>query len=161
MPDEASSLLKIVSGGQTGVDRGGLKAAIDSNLPHGGWCPKGRRAEDGVIPAEFELRETKTDRYEERTELNVIDSDGTLLFYRDEIVGGTRLTQRMARRHRRPLLELNLSDPLDQKAVIDWLRREQINVLNIAGPRERNSPGATEQVRDFLASVFQLFLEAN
>ena len=113
MPDEASSLLKIVSGGQTGVDRGGLKAAIDSNLPHGGWCPKGRRAEDGVIPAEFELRETKTDRYEERTELNVIDSDGTLLFYRDEIVGGTRLTQRMARKHRRPLLELNLSDPLD------------------------------------------------
>jgi len=73
-------ITKLISGGQTGADRGGLDAAIHCDLPHGGWCPKGRKAEDGVIPAEYHLTEMLTDKYLPRTQANVIDSDATVIF---------------------------------------------------------------------------------
>src|SRR5688572_12994856 len=91
-----SSVQRIVSGGQTGVDRGALDAAIALGIEHGGWCPRGRLAEDGQIPRRYQLTETKTSKYRERTERNVLDSDGTLILFRALLSGGTELTRRLA-----------------------------------------------------------------
>ena len=98
------SLTKIVSGAQTGVDRAALDAAIFLNIPHGGWCPRGRRAEDGAIPAVYQLKETTERNYAVRTEKNVVDSDGTLILFLKQISGGTELTEKLTKKHRRPLL---------------------------------------------------------
>ena len=93
--------VKIISGGQTGVDRAALDVAVELEIPHGGWCPKGRLAEDGRIPDSYKLRETTSREYAVRTEQNVLDSDGTLILYRESISGGTELTLRLAEKHRR------------------------------------------------------------
>lgn len=97
--DERSARIvnKIVSGGQTGVDRAGLDVAIQLGIDHGGWCPKGRRAEDGRIPGCYQLAEADSDEYAFRTERNVVDSDGTLILFFATLRGGTELTYRLAR----------------------------------------------------------------
>jgi hypothetical protein len=95
-------LSKIVSGGQTGVDRGALDAAIAAGLDHGGWCPTGRKAEDGTIPEKYQLSETSSSSYAGRTALNVRDSGGTLVLSKGLIRGGTRLTIELASRYDRP-----------------------------------------------------------
>ena len=100
--------MKIISGGQTGVDRGALDAAMELGIPHGGWCPRGRTAEDGRIPDRYQLRETDSPDYSFRTEQNVLDSDATLILYRGRIAGGTELTLRLARQHGRPHLVVDL-----------------------------------------------------
>ena len=99
--------LTIVSGGQTGVDRGALLGAQEAGLACGGWCPRGRRAEDGPISARFPLRETDTTDYAERTHRNVRDSDGTLLLQFGELRGGSALTSEAAGERGKPLLVLD------------------------------------------------------
>jgi hypothetical protein len=106
-------LRKIISGGQTGVDRGALDAAIELGLEHGGWCPMGRIAEDGFIPTRYALRQTDTEKYAERTERNLLEADGTLILYRRELSGGTDLTRYLCQRHGRPLLLIDLADRWD------------------------------------------------
>ena len=101
-------LKKIVSGGQTGVDRTALDVAIQLGLEHGGWCPRGRMAEDGRIPECYQLTECAEPDYRLRTEQNVIDSDGTLILFHEPLTGGTRLTRRFARKHIKPYLPLPL-----------------------------------------------------
>ena len=101
-PGRADRPAKIISGGQTGVDRGALDAAIALGVPHGGWCPHGRLAEDGIIPARYQLRQTDSPEYHVRTEKNVQDSDATLILYRGEMKGGTKLTWQLAERHAKP-----------------------------------------------------------
>src|SRR5512134_3746342 len=101
---------RVVSGGQTGVDRAALDAALALGLPCGGWCPRGRRAEDGAIPLHYPLRETPTARYPQRTEWNVRDSDGTLILTRGRPRGGTAYTISVARRLGRPLLVVDLAE---------------------------------------------------
>ncbi|MFO0904452.1 MAG: putative molybdenum carrier protein [Pirellulales bacterium] len=145
-------ITRIVSGGQTGVDRGALDAAADLGLAHGGWCPRGRRAEDGVIPSRYELQETESARYDVRTLRNVLDSDGTLVFCCTEPQGGTALTVRLARQHARPLCVVDLDQPLDFVALDAWAARNAIRVLNVAGPRESNQPGIARAARDALAA---------
>jgi hypothetical protein len=149
-------LERIVSGGQTGVDRGALDAALAAGLPLGGWCPRGRRAEDGVIPARYPLRESESHRYAQRTEWNVRDSDGTLILTRAGISGGTALTARLAKRYGRPLLVVTLSEDSRVDPVLEWLRSEAIRVLNVAGPRESAQPGIQRQAAAFLQRVFRL-----
>ena len=145
---------RIVSGGQTGVDRGALDAAISLKIPHGGWCPRGRRAEDGRIPMEYELRETDSVDYTQRTEQNVVDSDATLILYRARLHGGTKLTHKLARQHGKPFLLVDLEQCLGPQIVRDWLQTEQVGTLNVAGPRESGAEGITEQTRKFVVSVF-------
>ncbi|NOX53670.1 MAG: molybdenum cofactor carrier [Planctomycetes bacterium] len=128
---------KIVSGGQTGVDRAALDAALDAGFPCGGWCPRGRLAEDGRIPDRYPLSETPSTRYAERTEWNVRDSDGTLILTAGPLTGGTALTRTLAQNHAKPLFVLDLRRDVDMAAVLDWIERHGIQVLNIAGPRLR------------------------
>lgn len=140
--DAARSLLKrIVSGGQTGVDRAALDVAIELGIEHGGWCPRGRIAEDGQIPPIYQLRETEAAEYSVRTERNVIDSDGTLILYQTRLQGGTQLTNRLAKSHGKPLLCVRLDHTVNIGAIQKWLRDAQIQSLNVAGPRESSRPG--------------------
>jgi hypothetical protein len=160
----AGTLTEVVSGGQTGVDRAGLDAAIFLNVPHGGWCPLGRRSERGRIPPVYQLKETDSRNYAVRTEQNVIDSDGTLILYKKAMSRGTELTAKFTRRHRRPMLDIDLADfgSWDESRfenevvrVADWIESENINVLNIAGPRESTCPGIGKTAQGFLVRVFE------
>lgn len=152
---------KIISGGQTGVDRAALDVALKLQIPHGGWCPKGRRAEDGRISREYQLQESDARDYSVRTEQNVIDSDATLILFRDKITGGTRLTQHLANKHERPQMRIDLQQAdsdqqleIAKSSIFQWLTTHTINVLNIAGPRESSNPGIHQQTMDFLTAVF-------
>ena len=141
---------RIVSGGQTGVDRAALDAALGLGLPCGGWCPRGRKAEDGPIDTRYPLAETPSDDYAERTEWNVRDADGTLVLTRGEPSGGTAFTIATARRLRRPLLVLDLDRDPDPALVRRWVAEKRIAVLNVAGPRESQRPGVHAEARRFL-----------
>jgi hypothetical protein len=138
-------LRRIVSGGQTGVDRAALDAAIRHGIPHGGWCPRGRLCENGTIPARYALSETASWDYADRTEKNVIDSDGTLILNSGPLDGGTLLTREFAEEHHRPWLLVDLDTGLDTEAVRGWIRKHGIAVLNVAGPRESRRAGIYAQ----------------
>jgi len=144
---------KIVSGGQTGVDRGALDAAMALGIPHGGWCPRGRLAEDGPIPLIYQLAETDSPVYAVRTEKNVLDSDATLILCRGRPSGGTDLTLRLARRHARPHLLVDLNEPVLAK-VRRWLANIRPATLNVAGPRESQAPGIAVQAAKLLIRLF-------
>ena len=141
---------RIVSGGQTGVDRGALDAALVLGLACGGWCPSGRWAEDGPIDPRYPLRETPSRDYPERTEWNVRDSDGTLVLTRGRPKGGTALTIALARRHGRPLLVLDLAEDPDPAEVRLWAEAHGVSTLNVAGPRESQQPGIQDETCRFL-----------
>lgn len=146
---------KIVSGGQTGADRAALDFAMERGIAHGGWCPKGRLAEDGVIHERYRLRETSTGDYAERTEKNVQDSDGTVIFtIGSEPTGGSRKTAEFAQEHGKPWIHLSRErsgDPADRLEA--FLERERIAVLNVAGSRASEEPQVGEFVRQTLASL--------
>lgn len=144
----------VVSGGQTGVDRAALDAAMACGLSHGGWCPRGRLAEDGPIPHHYQLRETGSSKYYIRTGKNVVDSDATLILCRGPLSGGTELTARMAQQHGRPILVLDLvgSGP-DVDVARRWLAAHRVGVLNVAGPRESTHAGIGQQAYDFLCRL--------
>ena len=153
LPEERSALAKIVSGGQTGADRAALDWAIDHGVAHGGWCPRGRRAEDGAIPVHYQLSETPSERYEERTAWNVRDSDGTvILTLSTALTGGSLTTAERARDLGRPYLHVSREG--DGAAAADALRHfvdaHSIAVLNVAGPRASGEPGIGAFVRTTL-----------
>ena len=147
---------KIVSGGQTGVDRAALDVALSLGLACGGWVPRGRRAEDGRLPDRYPMRETVTAAYPQRTRLNVRDSDATLVLTRGEPSGGTAFTLACAERLDRPSMLVDLTRPdLEQAAAIvrEWLLDEEVRVLNVAGPRESTAPGIAAEAAAFLRAV--------
>ncbi|MFZ2656634.1 MAG: putative molybdenum carrier protein [Victivallales bacterium] len=158
---------KIISGGQTGADRGGLDAAIAMKIPHGGWCPKDRKAEDGVIPSRYRLKEIKSSFYQERTKKNVVDSDATIVFCFGKASGGSELTVEYARQYKKPVLVIDLDKEEDHAEKIstwleqrvaarlladtekDWTPPMKIT-LNVAGSRESEAPGIQENVRKIM-----------
>ncbi len=146
-------LARIVSGGQTGVDRAALDVAIARRLPHGGWCPRGRRAEDGAVPARYALREHASPDYAARTERNVVDSDATLVLAIGSPTNGTALTVRLAARHGRPCLVVDLAAPPTPATVAAWLAARDVRVLNVAGPRESTHPGIHDLAAAYLERV--------
>jgi Circularly permutated YpsA SLOG family len=148
-------LEKIVSGGQTGVDRAGLDVAIALGIPHGGWCPKDRKAEDGEVPSVYQLQETPSADYRERTASNVRDSDGTLILTRGQPTGGTASTIKLADRFGKPCLVLDLLASPDNETVLAWIADNDVRVLNIAGPRESGCPGIHDQAQAFLEQCLQ------
>ena len=144
---------KIVSGGQTGVDRAALDVALELGIPCGGWCPGGRRAEDGVIPAKYPMQETESGDYSERTRLNVLDSDGTLILNRGVLSGGTALTAQIAGQNDKPHRVVDLEKPPKPDDVVNWIRANHIRILNVAGPREEEYPGIHCKASRFLLSM--------
>jgi hypothetical protein len=146
---------RIVSGGQTGVDRAALDVALELGLPCGGWCPQGRRAEDGPIDCRYPLQETPWWGYPQRTEWNVRDSHGTLVLTRGQPDRGTALTVELARRYGRPCHLLDLAQPADTAGVLAWLAEQRIGVLNVAGPRESNCPGIYATAVEFLRRLLR------
>lgn len=142
--------MKIVSGGQTGVDRAALDAALELGLPCGGWCPRGRKALDGPIPARYPLQETGSADYNVRTRLNVRDSDATLILNCGELSGGAAYTLKVARELGKPCLVVNLDEGAEASLALDWLAQNAVRVLNVAGPRENKCPGIRQQARAFL-----------
>ena len=147
--------LFIVSGGQTGADRGALDAALAAGVPCGGWCPRGRRAEDGTIPERYPLRETPAAEYPQRTAWNVRDSDGTVIFHHGTVDRGTALTERLANRQHRPVLRLDVRSARPHE-LAEWMAREEITRLNVAGPRESRAPGLQVAVAQFLGETLAL-----
>lgn len=134
---------KIISGGQTGVDRAGLDAALQAGIPIGGYCAKGRGAEDGVIPDQYPLIELESPESHYRTEKNVIESDGTLILNSGDLTQGTRLTHDFTIQYGKPSLIVQLDDQevIKPEQVVRWIRGQHISTLNIAGPRESKIAG--------------------
>lgn len=149
-------LKKIVSGGQTGVDRAALEWALVAGTECGGWCPAGRTAEDGPIEPRFPLRETPAGGYAQRTEWNVRDSDGTVLFSRvPEIGGGTKLTKKFTSKWNRPCLVIvETTTRAPSQKLREFVEKNFIENLNVAGPREETEPGLAEFVRMVLDGAF-------
>jgi putative molybdenum carrier protein len=135
----AATLKRIVSGGQTGVDRGALDAALAVGFECGGWVPGDRMAEDGVISDRYPLMPLPNGNYRQRTRLNVVDSDGTAILYEGSLNGGTRLTRDLCERLNRPCMLISVRETPDPivaaEAVVKFIEDNKIETLNIAGPR--------------------------
>ncbi len=150
------SVIKIISGGQTGADRAALDAARELELPHGGWLPRGRKTENGPLPRSYPLEELDSFGYRPRTKKNVLASDGTLIVSFGPLTGGSALTESLARHHDRPCLHINLEKTTDNQAVaaiMAWLRRYRIATLNIAGPRASGEPRIYLAVLNLLKKI--------
>ncbi len=150
---EAYRVKKIVSGGQSGVDRAALDVALSLEIPCGGWCPRDRYAEDGRIAERYPLAETPSGETAQRTEWNVRDSDGTLVLTRGEPSGGTAFTIRCAKALGRPILVVDFALARDPEAALSWVRRNRIEILNVAGPRESKCPGIYGEASAFLRTI--------
>jgi hypothetical protein len=149
--------ITLISGGQTGADRAALDYALATNLPHGGWCPKGRLAEDGPIPLRYALRETPSANYLQCTEWNVRDSDATVVFtVSSRLTGGTKRTVQFALKHAKPCLVLHLDMAPEEaaSALTTWLAEHHIRRLNVAGSRASKAPA----IGDFTTRVLTLAL---
>jgi Circularly permutated YpsA SLOG family len=144
---------RIVSGGQTGADRAALDVAIKLAIPHGGWCPLGRRAEDGVIDSRYQLIETDTHDYAARTKRNVLDSDATLVLYSNTLEGGTMLTAKYAARIGKPSCRVRLAGRPSFLACSHWLIENKVEILNVAGPRASKDPVIYERTWRFLMQL--------
>ena len=150
-----STIFKVVSGGQAGVDRAALDWAMKHGVPHGGWCPKGRLAEDGAIDSRYALQETESEGYRQRTRQNVIDSDGTLILNVGELSDGSLTTLRFAKRFGKPCLVVQLETKADGiQRTLEWLQANRIFVINVAGPRESKRPGIYQDTQTFLDRLF-------
>ena len=149
--------MKIVSGGQTGVDRAALDVALKLALPHGGWCPKKRKAEDSQIPSFYFLRETESEEYSERTKRNIADSDGTLIIIYgniNKLTDGTILTNKEVNQKNKPYFILDLQGNQNVENTISWIIENKIEILNVAGPRETQIPGIYKLSFAFLENMF-------
>ena len=145
---------KIVSGGQTGVDRAALDIARAMGIPYGGWCPNGRKAEDGRIPPLYlYLEEIPTADYPLRTSWNVRDSDGTLALYFGEPIRGTAIAIREAKRQKKPWMGVDLDEEPDAGEVAAWFRDNGVSVLNVAEPRGSRGPDVYGRAKEFLNEV--------
>jgi len=150
--------IKIVSGGQTGVDRAALDAALQCNIDCGGWCPQGRKAEDGIIPECYPVVELMAGGYRQRTYQNVIDSDGTLIVYFETLCGGTEQTLVFCLQQKRPYLLIDASELSIERVVArisKFVLTHSIKKLNVAGPRASGEPRAY----DFTFEIMRLFLQ--
>ena len=148
--------LKLVSGGQSGADIAALDFALEHGLPHGGWCPRGRKSEDGTIGVRYKLKETPNADYVQRTEWNVRDSDGTVVFsIANVLTGGSKKTVELAHRHHKPLIHIardgGLASP--EEDLMRFIRQHEIQVLNVAGSRASKEPEIYEFVKHVLAKA--------
>ena len=154
--------MKIVSGGQTGVDRGALDAALAAQFPCGGWCPEGRQSEDGRIPDNYPLLVLEGSGYRQRTLKNVQDSDGTLILFTESLTGGTKLTRDLCLREQKPFLvvdsaQVSVADAID--GVGAFIVEQNIRILNVAGPRASGWGGGHAFAFNIAAGVIRFTSE--
>jgi len=158
---------KVISGGQTGVDQGALRAAQAAGLVTGGWCPPGRASESGPIPGQFPLTETPKERSErapevprsQRTEWNVRDSDATLILQPASPQAadpGTAFTAECARRYQRPLLSCDPDEARAAERISRWITAQQVATLHVAGPSEATCPGVGDATYHLLSTLFKM-----
>lgn len=153
---------KIISGGQTGADQAALDFALKTGIEHGGWIPRGRLTELGPLNNKYKLQETKSDKYEERTEKNVLSADATLIFCRGQLSGGSLYTLILTQKHKKPAFVVDL-DLLDKKDLIQptledlrrWILRHNVQILNIAGPRASKDLQIYSDVKKYLKNLFK------
>jgi len=153
---ECSCILqRIVSGGQAGADRAALDWAIAAGIPHGGWVPLGRKAEDGRIPDCYQMQELPNVDYRQRTRRNVLDSDGTLIVNLGQLDGGSLLTHRFSGVHGKPCLVIQADEKMLESVVniISWMSTNRISTLNVARPRESKRPGIYRATTNLLHAV--------
>lgn len=150
-------LERVISGHQTGVDHGAIVAATDLGFETGGWVPRGRKKENGTVPLNFPVKETESDNYAVRTELNVTDSDGTLIIKQGQINGGTGYTVSLVNKHEKPLYILDARERFDLHDVIEWLTKNKIRTLNVAGPRESKNPGIEKRTRTMVFCILRFY----
>ena len=151
-------LEKIISGGQTGADQGGLDGAIACGIPHGGAIPAGRKTEAGMLPLSYEMTELGSDRYNDRTERNVIDGDGTLILSHGPLTGGSALTEKIALRLEKPCLHIDfnrLSMNQAYRNTAAWIEDLGIKVLNVAGPRASSDPTIYTMTRELIILLLE------
>ncbi|ALO15560.1 Putative molybdenum carrier [Salinivirga cyanobacteriivorans] len=163
-------LKKILSGGQTGVDQGALKAAVDANFPYGGWCPPDESDETGA-KTQFKLQPTPESSGElapdvprsQRTEWNVRDADATLVLSSKDLIkdAGTQFTIQAANHFNKPLLPLAIEDPEKDRKLKEWLLKHNVEVLNIAGPPRSVAPRLEKLCYEWLVSFFSELQSAN
>lgn len=149
-------LERVIAGGQTGVDRAALDAAMAQGIDAGGYCPRGRRAEDGRIADTYPLTELPSPAYAARTRANVECADGTLILTFGPLTGGSALTARAAHASRKPCCVIDLAQSSDVRRAHEWLVTSGVRVLNVAGPRESRLPGAYRHARRFLQRFFTI-----
>ena len=152
---------RIVSGGQTGVDRASLDVAIKLGIDHGGWIPRGRLTESGALPQKYHLTETSSSQYSVRTEKNVVAAEGTLIISHGPLTGGSGYTREMAVKHGRPWLHMDLNQMAAfhaATAINNWILQKEIEILNVAGPRASEDPGIYQDTLNILESVYYLGL---
>jgi len=160
MGSAATRPFRVVSGGQTGVDRGALDAALELGVPCGGWCPAGRLAEDGVIPARYPVTELRGAGYAERTYKNVEDSDGTLIVTFGPASGGTAHTIEVCERLARPHLIVDAASTMLEEAAsraVRFVTEEGVAQLNVAGPRASGEPRAHEYAYSLVRELYREF----
>jgi hypothetical protein len=153
------TLAKIVSGGQAGVDRGALDAALAADFPAGGWCPADRSAEDGPIPARYPVTPLERGGYQERTLRNVLDSDATAILAPGELTGGTYFTFVLCKEHQKPALVVDASRHTESEAaeqIATFIERHSIRTLNVAGPRASAWPRAHEYAQRSICALLAL-----
>jgi hypothetical protein len=149
------ALRKIISGGQTGVDRAALDFAIDHDIPHGNWCPRGRKAEDGPLEPKYRLTETPSASYPQRTEWNVRDSDGSVIFsIASVLTGGSKKTVEFAIKHNKPWLHLHKGTASPESALLKFIQDHEIATLNVAGPRASKEQEVGAFVKRVLEATF-------
>ena len=152
---------KIISGGQTGADQAALDVAINLGISHGGWVPRGRITENGILDDKYQVKEMKTANYNKRTEQNVIDSDGTLIISHGKLTGGSEYTREMALLYNRPWLHIDLNNTIAFQAAIkirSWIAEHGIEVLNVAGPRASKDPAIYKATTDILETAIHMDL---
>lgn len=145
---------RIVSGGQSGVDRAALDFALENGMIAAGWCPLGRRAEDGSLSYRYPLQSTFAFDSLVRTEMNVLDSDGTLIIYSEHPDKGTEITRQLALMNDKPLFIWKLEKNSNYRQFHQWLRKNNIAVLNIAGPRASGEADIYNQTIGLLEKLF-------
>lgn len=150
-------MLKIISGGQTGVDRAVLDVALKHGIDCGGWCPAGRLDEFGRIPDRYPVKELDHGSFAERTLQNVRNSDGSLVIYLEQLRGGTQFTLQCCRELKRPHKLIDAAKkPAEEaaKSILDFVRERKIDILNVAGPRQSEWPGGY----DYAFRMLEIFL---
>jgi len=147
---------KIISGGQTGADQAALDAAIELDIPHGGWIPKGRITENGPLPSKYDLAEMPTTSYPARTQKNILESDGTLILSHGKLTGGSAYTREIANQNAKPCLHIDLDEKgafMASSEITAWVMDNNIAVLNVAGPRSSRDPKIYDKVKGIIKTV--------